>query len=152
MPTVGTNLELLPLLAVSLGLLALGVATLFGLRRKGGFELGLAHVVADPRRRRVFLGGLSTSLVALFGVGFACSAEAILGLPLVVIEGTLAVLFLTGAVGMVTLMTNAFQRAPLTYQEEWNLKETAERVSLSSAMIVYPHSAVDLERPALRHH
>lgn len=149
MPTVGTYLELVPLLTVSIGLLILCVTTLFGLRRKGGFELGLAHVVADPRRRRIFLGGLSTSLAALFGVGFACSLEAILGTPLLVIEVSLAALFLAGATGMVVLMTNAFQTAPLTYAEEWSLKETAERVSLSSTMVGYAHIRAELDGPSL---
>jgi hypothetical protein len=119
-------------LGASLLLLAVGISTIVQLIRRGGFELGLAHVVADIKRRNVFLLGLCTSLVALFGLGFAGGIEGLVGASAGVKSLTGSVLFLVGTVGILILMANAFKTAPLSVQEEWSLREVAERASLAS--------------------
>jgi len=119
-------------LGAALLVLAFGISTLAQLFRRGGFEMGLAHVVADTQSRNVFLVGLCTSLAALFGLGFFGGIEALTGASPEVTSVTASALFLVGAVGMIILMANAFRTSPLTVHEEWSLREVAERASLSS--------------------
>jgi hypothetical protein len=119
-------------LGAALLLLVFGISTVAQLLRRGGFEMGLAHVVADSRQRNVFLVGLCTSLAALFAFGFLGSIEAFTGAPSEVVSLTMSLLFLVGAVGMLILMANAFRTSPLTIREEWSLREVAERASLAS--------------------
>ena len=117
-------------LGLAVLLLILGLAVIFRLLRRGGFELAFAHLVANADRRAVFLKALCTSLVALFGLGFAVSLEVLAGAPSVVVGGTETGLFAVGAVGIVVLMRDAFRDDPLTLRESWNLHESAERALL----------------------
>jgi hypothetical protein len=119
-------------LGAALLLLVFGISTIAQLLRRGGFELGLAHVVADTSARNVFLVGLCISLGALFGFGFIGSIEWLTGASLEVTSFTDSILFLVGAVGMLILMANAFRTSPLTIHEGWSLREVAERAALAS--------------------
>ena len=117
-------------LAVSVGLLIFGVSVLLIVRVRGGLDLALAHLVADPARRRIFLGGLFTSLAALFALGLAVSLEALFAVSFAVALGTEATLFVVGAIGILVLMADAVRLQPLSLQEKWNLQETAARGTL----------------------
>jgi hypothetical protein len=114
-------------LGIALLLLILGLGVIVRLLRRGGFEVALAHLVANPDRRAVFLKALCTSLAALFGLGFAVSIEVLVGAPTVVVGGTETGLFAVGAVGIIVLMRDAFRADPLTLRESWNLHESAQR-------------------------
>jgi hypothetical protein len=127
-------------LAVSLALLIFGVSLLFTLKRRGGPELALARLLADARRRTVFLVALCTSLAALFGIGLGSSLEMLIGTSAVNISLVTTILFVLGAVGIFVLMVDALRTSPLTLEEEWNLKETAARVSNASQPMPSPIS------------
>jgi hypothetical protein len=114
-------------LGVALLLLLFGVGLIVRLVRRGGFELAFAHLVANAERRAVFLKALCTSLVALFGLGFAVSLEVLAGAPAAVVGLTEAGLFGVGAFGIVVLMRDAFRADPLSLRESWNLQESAQR-------------------------
>jgi hypothetical protein len=116
-------------LAVSLALLIFGVALLFLLRRRGGPELALARLLADSRRRTIFLSALCTSLAALFGIGLAGSIGELVGTSAGEMSLIRAILFVIGAAGIFVLMVDALHTSPLTLEEGWNLKETAARVT-----------------------
>jgi hypothetical protein len=126
MMSLGSLLEYVTL-AVSLALLVFGVTLLRVLGGRGGNDLALAHLVADSRRRRVFLSGLYTCLAALFAIGLAVSLELLLSVPSLIVEITETVLFLAGATGIFVLMRDALRAQPLTLEEGWNLRETAAR-------------------------
>jgi hypothetical protein len=119
-------------------LVVFGVSLLVYLPRRGGFELGLAHVVADPRRRRVFLGGLSISLTAFVTSALADTFETLTGTggEAALVIGTL--LFAVGASGILLLMANALRSSPLSFEEEWTLRENAERVKFADTPVLLP--------------
>jgi hypothetical protein len=119
-------------LAISLALLIFGVSLLFTLKQRGGPELALARLLADARRRTVFLLALCTSLAALFGLGLASSLEGLIGASALEMAIVTAALYSMGAAGIFVLMVDALRTSPLTLEEEWNLKETAARVSNAS--------------------
>jgi hypothetical protein len=115
-------------LVVAWALLVFGVFLLFYLRRRGGPELALARLLADSRRRTIFLGALCASLAALFGIGMANSLGGWIGTSSATMGIVTATLFVAGAAGIFVLMVDALHTSPLTLEEEWNLKETAARV------------------------
>jgi hypothetical protein len=121
-----------------LGLLIFGVALLFLLKRRGGPELALARLLADSRRRTIFLTALCTSLAALFGIGFAEGLGGFVGASAVSMSVVSTVLFVLGAAGIFVLMIDALRTSPLTLEEEWNLKEVAARVSSASQPLPPP--------------
>jgi hypothetical protein len=116
-------------LAVAVGLLIFGVSLIFILRNRGGPELAFARLLADSRRRTIFLGALYTSLAALFGIGLTAGLGVILGASATEMSLVRTGLFLIGSVGIFIIMIDALHTAPLTLEEGWNLKETAARVS-----------------------
>jgi hypothetical protein len=116
-------------LTVSLALLIFGVSILLFLGGRGGPELALARLLADARRRTIFLAALCTSLAALFGIGLAGSVEGLVGTSAADISIVETALFLLGSVGIFVLMADALRTSPLTLEEGWNLKETAARVT-----------------------
>lgn len=119
-------------LAVGLLLLLFGVALLVHLRRRGGLEMALAHMLADSRHRAVFLVGLCISLAALFGIGLSDGLEALVGTSAELTQDIEAVLFILGAGGMMVLMVNALRAPSPSLQEGWILEETAGRVSIAA--------------------
>lgn len=125
-------------LGLSMVVLTFGVVLLVVLRNRGGPDLALAHLVADPARRRLFLGGLVTSLVALFALGLAASVESLAGASVSTVYVTAAVLFVAGAAGLLVLMSDALRMRPLSLQEKWNLQEVAERASFVPAPVPEP--------------
>lgn len=116
-------------LIIVIALLAFGLFILVFLRPRGGPEVAFARLLADSRRRTNFLAGLCTSLAALFGIGLAETIEWLLGTPPLDASIVLTVLFGVGAVGIIILMRDALNTRPMTLAEEWNLKETAARVT-----------------------
>ena len=132
-------------LGVALVLLVFGIGVIIRLVRRGGFELAFAHLLANPDRRVVFLKALSTSLAALFGLGFAVSLEVLFGAPSIVVAGTEASLFAVGAVGIIVLMRDAFRADPLTLSESWYLHESAQR-----GLIELARGPSDAESPTWR--
>jgi hypothetical protein len=131
---------------ITLGLLAFGLFILVFLRPRGGPEVAFARLLADSRRRTVFLAALCTSLVALFSLTVAESVEAFLDTSAATSSVVRTALLAVGAVGIFVLMTDALNTRPFTLEEEWNLRETAARVSNPPAGV--PQGA-DLE--ALTH-
>jgi hypothetical protein len=129
-------------LTVSVAMLIFGVSLLFFLRGRGGPELALARLLADSRRRAVFLAALCASLAALFGIGLAGSIEGLVGTSAVEVSIVETALFLMGAAGIFVLMVDALRTSPLTLEQEWNLKETAARVS---AMLEPVPSRIDIK-------
>jgi hypothetical protein len=91
--------------------------------------LEFARLLADSRRRSIFLGALYSSLASLFGIGLAASVGAIVGAPAAEMSIVRTALFMIGAAGIFVLMIDALETSPLTLEEGWNLKETAARVS-----------------------
>lgn len=116
-------------LAIVAGLLLFGLSILIFLRPRGGPEVAFARLLADSRRRTIFLAALCTSLAALFGIGLATILEWILDTPPLEASVVLTVLFGIGATGIFVLMLDALNTRPMTLAEEWNLKETAARVT-----------------------
>jgi NADH:ubiquinone oxidoreductase subunit K len=137
-PTFATSVLEFTTLAITIAMVVVGVALLLYLPRRGGFELGLAHVVADPHRRRVFLGGLSTSLTAFVASALADTFETLTGTggEVALVLGTL--LFAVGASGILLLMANALRSTPLSFEEEWTLRENAERVNFAATPVLIP--------------
>jgi hypothetical protein len=125
-------------LALTLTLLVFGVSLLFLLRRRGGPELALARLLADSRRRTIFLGALCTSLAALFGIGLADSVGTLVGAPGAEMIAVRAGLFAMGSAGILVLMFDALHRSPLTLEETWNLRETTARVTSASPPVPTP--------------
>jgi hypothetical protein len=121
-----------------LALLVFGVSLLFTLKQRGGPELALARLLADTRRRTVFLVALCTSLAALFAIGFASSLGGLVGMSTNTMAIVTAAFFAMGAAGIFVLMVDALRTAPLTLEEEWKLKETAARVSNASQPMPVP--------------
>jgi hypothetical protein len=115
--------------AVTLGLLIFGLSLVYVLRHRGGPELAFARLLADTRRRTLFLSALYMSLAALFGIGLASSVQAFVGGSAAEMNLIRTALFMVGAAGIFVLMIDALHTSPLTLEEGWNLKETAARVS-----------------------
>jgi predicted lipid-binding transport protein (Tim44 family) len=114
-------------LGVAIALLVSALLLLRVLGVRGGQDLALARLAANPARRRLFLSGLYASLAALFALGLITSIETLLGASSVLIDVTQTILFVAGAIGIFILMSDALRRQSLTLQEKWNLQETAER-------------------------
>jgi hypothetical protein len=139
MPNVATLVLEYFVLGISLVLLVWGVGLLVYLRRHGGFELGLTHVVADPHRRSVFLWALATSLTAFVSGGFAEGFETLTGASGLGPKLLNTALFGIGALGILLLMANALRPSTLstlTLEEQWTLKENLERSSLAPAPVI----------------
>jgi hypothetical protein len=124
--------------------LTFGVFLLILLRRRGGPELALARLLADSRRRTVFLAALCSSLAALFGIGFATSLEGLIGTSSASMEAGTVALFVIGSGGIFVLMIDALRTSPLTLEQEWILKETAARVTSKVEPVPPP---IDLNVP-----
>lgn len=125
-------------LAISLGLLIFGVSLLFLLRRREGPELALARLLADSRRRTIFLTALCTSLAALFGIGLVDGLDGLISTSSAEMNLARAGLFALGAVGIFILMVDALRASPLTLEETWNLREAAARVTNASQPLPPP--------------
>lgn len=125
-------------MAVALGLLIFGLSLVFFLRNRGGPELAFARLLADSRRRTIFLVALYTSLAALFGLGLAAGVGVILGASTTDMSLVRMALFVIGSAGIFVLMIDALRTSPLTLEEGWNLKETAARVSSTPASLPPP--------------
>jgi hypothetical protein len=127
-------------LAIVLGLLLFGLFILVFLRPRGGPEVAFARLLADARRRTVFLAALCTSLAALFGIGLAETVESFLGTPALDASVVETALFGVGAIGIFVLMRDALNTRPMTLEQEWNLKETAARVASGPPAVPGPIS------------
>jgi hypothetical protein len=125
-------------LAVSAVLLVFGISLVVYLGRRGGFELALAHLVANRRNRAAFLWALCTSLAALFGAGLTASIDGLAGVPGSLVAETQTVLFVIGAGGILALMINSLRTVPLSLQEGWNLRENVERMTFTSSHGLLP--------------
>ena len=112
-------------------LLASGLFLWLDLRHRGGMDLALAHVVADPARRRGFIVALSTSLLGFLGFGVIQGLEDVFpgSTPTADLVG--AILFAIGAIAIFYLIAKALSPSPLTLHEEWVLRESAERISMT---------------------
>jgi hypothetical protein len=137
-------------LAISLTLIVFGLSLLAFLPRHGGFELGLAHVVTDHRRRATFLWGLSVSLAALVGLGLAEGFGPLAGISQATVRVAETVLFAFGAAGLLTLMANALRAPPLSFQQEWTLRENAQRARLVETPLLLPPELTDPSAPGPR--
>jgi hypothetical protein len=115
-----------------------GLSLIYVLRHRGGPELAFARLLADTRRRTLFLGALYMSLASLFGIGLASSVEAFVGGSAAQMNVIRTALFMVGAAGIFVLMVDALHTSPLTLEEGWNLKETAARMGNSPAPIPPP--------------
>jgi hypothetical protein len=140
------SLEWAPI-AISFAMLACGLTALVYLKRHGGYELGLTHVAADPRRRRVFLIALSTTLTAFVVQGFAGSVELLVGAGGTYPRILQTVLFGVGSLGIFGLIANAFRRPALSLEEEWTLRENVERVSIAATPALLPPERRDASEP-----
>jgi hypothetical protein len=125
-------------LAVAGALLVFGLTLVFILRNRGGPELAFARLLADSRRRTIFLAALYTSLASLFGIGLASGVGILVGATGVEMNVVQTLLFGIGAMGIFVLMFDALHTSPLTLEEGWNLKETAARVSTTPAPLPPP--------------
>jgi hypothetical protein len=137
-------------LTVSVALLVWGLTLLVYLRRHGGFELGLAHVAADPRRRSVFLWALSMSLTAFVAEGFFESVQVYTGATGDMPRSVDTALFVVGALGIFVLMGNAMRPTPLSFQEEWTLRENAQRANIAETPVLLPPDTQDAARSGPR--
>src|SRR5579864_1904698 len=129
MTTLGSELVGYVTLAIVVGLVTFGLTILLFLRPRGGPEVAFARLLADSRRRTVFLAALCTSLAALFGIGLADTIESFFDTPALEASVIQTALFGIGAIGIFVLMRDALNTRPMTLQEEWILKETAARVA-----------------------
>jgi hypothetical protein len=137
-------------LAISLALIGFGLSLLAFLPRHGGFELGLAHVVADHRQRTVFLWGLSASLAALVALGFTEGLGFLTDAPQTTVRLVETIMFAFGAAGLLTLMANALRAAPLSFQEEWTLRENAQRARIVETPLLLPPDLTEPSAPGPR--
>jgi hypothetical protein len=141
-------------LANVIGLAIFGLFILLFLRPRGGPEVAFARLLADSRRRTVFLAALCTSLAALFGIGVAETVEWLLGTSALDASVVRTALFGVGAIGVFVLMRDALNTRPMTLEEEWTLKETAARVTSGppsmSSPIDLPSPEFAADREALR--
>lgn len=133
-----TELLQIVTLTIVVGLLIFGLSILLFLRPRGGPEVAFARLLADSRRRTIFLAALCTSLAALFAIGLSETVESFLGTPALDASVIRTALFATGAVGIFVLMRDALNTRPMTLEEEWNLKETAARVATGPPTIPSP--------------
>ena len=116
-------------LAIVSGLVVFGLYIILFLRPRGGPEVAFARLLADSRRRLIFLVALCTSLAALFGIGLAGTIEGLLGTPALEASIVQTALFGVGAIGIFVIMRDALNTRPMTLEEEWTLKETAARIA-----------------------
>jgi len=88
------------------------------LRKVGGLELALAHVVANRVRRKVFLGAVSVTISAFLAFGVVAGIAGS-GLLRDDVEDLLqALVFLVGACGFLLLVANGLRPSALSLQEE----------------------------------
>ena len=125
-------------LGVAVALLVFALLLLPVLGARGGQDLALARLAANPARRRLFLSGLYTSLAALFALGLCTGLETLLGASSITVSATQTLLYVTGAIGIFILMSDALRRQSLTLQEKWNLEETAERGMMAPGPVNSP--------------
>jgi len=118
----------LAIIAGAMVMVGLTIALWARLRHLGGLELALAHVVADPRRRRAFLWTVGVSFGGFVWAGIAAALSDIFSWGSAGAFGV-ALLFLLGSAGILLLITDALRASPLSLQEEWNLVEEAARAS-----------------------
>jgi hypothetical protein len=154
MAAVGSEIDGYVTLALVLILVLFGLTILIFLRPRGGPEIAFARLLADSRRRTIFLAALCTSLAALFGIGLADTLAWIFGIPALEASVVRGALFAVGATGIFVLMRDALNTRPMTLAEEWNLKETAARVTIAppavSSPIVIPPAEYPADREARR--
>jgi hypothetical protein len=130
MTTSPETLLELTMTVATITILASGLALWLRLRRRGGLELGLAHVVADPARRRTFIVALSASLASFLGAGLVEGWGNLVPAMDAVADLAGAALFTAGAAGILVLVANGLRPTPLSLQEEWRLREAAEQIDL----------------------
>jgi len=108
---------------------ALGIILWARLRRAGGLELGLAHVVASADRRRAFIWTVGVSFGAFVAAGMFESVSDLFPMWHAVSDFMVAVLLLAGGLGLLVLIAGVLRPSALTLREEWNLAESAARAS-----------------------
>jgi len=138
MPTLETLALETSTLGIALVMVVCGLALIVFLPRRGGFELALTHVASDPQRRRVFLWALSLTLTAFVADAVADSLESLMGSHGAATAGLGTVLFLAGAAGILLLMVNALRAPPLSLQEQWTIRENAERARVADSLSPSP--------------
>jgi len=107
----------------------LGIFLWARLRRAGGLELGLAHVVADSARRQSFIWTVGVSFGAFVAAGIFDSLSALVPAWEPVAAFAVAILLLIGGLGLLVLIASVLRPSTLTLAEEWNLAESAARAS-----------------------
>ena len=110
---------------------ALGIYLWARLRLAGGLELALAHVVANPARRRFFVATVGISFGAFVAAGLVESTSYLVGFDTVA-DFVVAVLLLAGGLGLLVLTAGALRPGVLSLNEEWALAESAARASARS--------------------
>ena len=107
------------------------------LRRVGGLELSLAHLVANPALRRHFVWtvGLSFGLFVCAGLSEALSEIFRVGTLENIVTATL---LLAGGVCLLVLIAGMLRPSVLTLAEEWYLAETAARASMEAPTLPPP--------------
>jgi hypothetical protein len=107
---------------------ALGLTLWVRLRRAGGLELALAHIVANPERRRGFVWTVGVSFGAFVAAGFTEALSQLANVDLVA-DPLTAVLLLLGGIALLVLIGNTLRPSTLSLAEEWHLAESAARAS-----------------------
>ena len=132
---VSSAMTAMALVALDVGVTAgfalsacLGLYLWVRLRAVGNLELALAHLVANPRRRREFVWTVGISFGAFVAAGALEAVADAFGGDSRADVGT-ALLLLTGGVALLVLIANSLRPTVLSLEEEWSLAETAARAS-----------------------
>jgi len=115
-------------LAAAVSVLASGFAVTLRLRKRGGLENSLAHVVIDARKRKVFFWAISTFTAMFVLAGICFSVEAIGGVSDGVLDFVTSIAFAVGAVAVIAMMLNGLDTSDLSLQEELELRDSVPPV------------------------
>jgi hypothetical protein len=111
-------------LGLAIAVLAFAIAITLRLRRFGGLENSLAHVVVDGRKRRVFYWCISTFSFAFVLAGLTFSMGRLSFIPGTTTDLLMVVAFTLGAVALLVMMANGLDTSQLTLSEELELRDT----------------------------
>lgn len=106
----------------------LGLTLWARLRRVGGLELALAHLVANPERRRFFVWTVGVSFGLFVAAGISETISDLAGWGSI-FDFVTATLLLAGGLCLLVLIASTLRPSVLTLAEEWNLAESAARAS-----------------------
>jgi len=108
--------------------IAMGLYLWGRLRTIGGLELGLAHLVANGRRRRRFVAMVGVSFGAFVAAGLVEALSALVAFDTIA-DLLTPILLLAGGIGLLMIIAEALRPTSLSLEEEWRLAESAARAS-----------------------